>query len=320
MAKRGVIILAIGEKQGSTIYGNLAFNLALSLKSNCDVDITLLYSDKSISELRSFHLAYFDKFIKVPKECFTQGSKLQYQKAKTYLYWLSPYDETIYIDADALWMPYYIPKDAKWRNNDERYYIYQYTRDIDALFDSLKGKHYTAAVGGLLDIKTGTGKMGYTHWRANTKQTMDTIIPYYNLTEGLLPQYQTTFQYFEKTDKAERVFKKALEIYEDDDKPCNRWADGFPDEFCFNVASCIEGLQPDISFMPVFVEFIHGKIINQKSLYERYSIFTNCGAKVSGNVKLHYNNLAKRYCDLNNIPYTFYHVDKRNVLTERLHG
>ena len=97
---RGVIILALGH----AYWGRWAYNLAMSLKYTCpEIKITLLYCGNGITHIADRTL--FDKVIEVPSKYYTTHGRVQYLKAKTALYKLSPYSETIYLDADMIWLP-----------------------------------------------------------------------------------------------------------------------------------------------------------------------------------------------------------------------
>ena len=52
------------------MYGNYAFNLALSIrKYNKEIPIYLMYENTAISELTAKELTYFNGFIKAEKRC-----------------------------------------------------------------------------------------------------------------------------------------------------------------------------------------------------------------------------------------------------------
>ncbi len=97
---KGILIIALGHAQ----YGRMALNLALSLRFTSKLPIALAHDNGAITHI-SGHLDKFDKLIEVPEKYYMRKGNKEYIKAKTHIYNLSPFDETIYLDADTLWLP-----------------------------------------------------------------------------------------------------------------------------------------------------------------------------------------------------------------------
>ena len=79
--KHGIIIIALGYP----LYGNTAFNLALSIKSKCkDVPIALAIEEDnlSISDLTEREVGFFDHYLTVPAKHYTVNGKKEYQRSK----------------------------------------------------------------------------------------------------------------------------------------------------------------------------------------------------------------------------------------------
>jgi len=101
-ASFGIIIAALD----SPYYGNYAFQLALSLKhTDPTVSISLLCNEAGKRHLTEDKLSVFDKVLKVNNVAVTSKGRPATLKFKTYLYDVSPYDHTLYLDADTLWLP-----------------------------------------------------------------------------------------------------------------------------------------------------------------------------------------------------------------------
>ena len=74
---KGIVIIALGYP----LYGNAAFNLALSLKNTSpEIPIALVYEPNAISKLSSRELTYFDEFIKLDEKFYTINGSKQYQR------------------------------------------------------------------------------------------------------------------------------------------------------------------------------------------------------------------------------------------------
>ena len=289
--QRGVFIIALGYE----MYGELAFNLAMSLKTNSpNIHITVLYSKSSIKSLRKWHLNYFDNMIECPADVYKVGKSNQYQRAKLYTYRFSPYEETIYLDADVVWNP---------------------DRKVESFFETIDNVDFTVCNKGYYSPKyKHHEKNGYTYWGS-----AEQIANYFKL-ENRLYQCQTTFFYFKRNEKIEEMFKKALEVYDDPKAPCCQWAGGKPDEFCFNVAMSQCNIRPHkFNYMPVYIQFTDG-IRGKDYILDYYWVTSNCGNRVHVTVAKLYNNLVHKYCVINKIPDRFYHTNKKELIPERQHG
>ena len=94
MLKQGIILIATGHAQ----YGNLAYNLALSIKSVEQVDIAVIWSDSSLSHLTEEQLKVFDYKIELPVDYRTGfGVKLHLDQ-------LTIFEKTLCFDVDMLWL------------------------------------------------------------------------------------------------------------------------------------------------------------------------------------------------------------------------
>lgn len=309
---RGIVIVAVGEKGSKSdysLYGRLAFNLAMSIKTNTPTaKITLLYTNAAIESLRDVHLAWFDSFIEIPQEYYKQNEINHYHKVKFWAYALSPYDKTMYIDADALWLPY--------MNGS----AFVNARDINKLFDRLAGIPFTGCMGRYYDVLKKTTIGNKYMWWLRKGATLDDLCKHHNITSGFIPAIQSSFMYFEKGEVAAKIFADAKRLYEEDDTLCGHWANGKPDEYFFNVAYAYSGLVPDINIFPVYIEFVEGKIINIKKIVEAWDIYSNCGANSSASIKQTYNYIVEYYCKKNNVLERFFHQDKGKLITERKNG
>ena len=151
---QGVILCAVGHHY----WGKLAENLAMSLKSSCpELKITLAKAGNVNIEMRNL----FHKVVNIPENYYHIGEKQEMLMIKAYLDKLSPYDRTIYLDCDTLWLP---------------------QRSIDGLFKELKGNLITMQNRSFQSIENPT--KGFGVW-AETQDVIDAYKfkqgKYYNL-------------------------------------------------------------------------------------------------------------------------------------------
>lgn len=94
MLKNGIILIATGTPG----YGNMAYNLALSIKMLEDIPIALIYDSTSLGHLTDDQLKVFNNLIPVP-ENLPAGFGL-----KLHLDQLTPFEHTLFLDVDMLWL------------------------------------------------------------------------------------------------------------------------------------------------------------------------------------------------------------------------
>lgn len=96
--KTGVLLIACGVD----FYFQMAANLAMSLKySDSNLPIHLVYHG-DLSKINN-RLHFFDSMSEAPQETFMKQGRKRYFKVKTHIYDLSPFDNTVFLDADLIW-------------------------------------------------------------------------------------------------------------------------------------------------------------------------------------------------------------------------
>jgi alpha-N-acetylglucosamine transferase len=241
----GVVIIALGHG----LYAKFAYNSALSLfNSNKNIPITIITEESCISEIgeRIDDLKKIGvSFVYVnTDECLIDGVK-NYQLFKLKVYDLSPYDTTLYLDADTIINPH---------------------KDVGDIFGKCVNRDFQtlcAAVWHAGDKRLHGKK--YTHWG---KQ--DEIIRYHKLTFPYFYQTQSSAVLFTKSEQVKKLYKTAHEIYLDRSLPCIKWAGGYPDEYCFNVALNILEMQMIYPFTPIHGVNTNGDIISYNNFKERF--------------------------------------------------
>ena len=96
----GILLIGIGHKN----YGCMAANLAMSLRANgCDLPITLVTQPETITRLDDAYKALFTDIKYIEPHCYTLNDNTEcYIKAKAHMDELTPYDYTLFIDADVI--------------------------------------------------------------------------------------------------------------------------------------------------------------------------------------------------------------------------
>lgn len=211
-----MLILAYGDKY----YLRAAFALLCSIRAYYPTTMVHLEYDSSWTELSpedTQMVEAFDSF----------GRRIQFNRAHIYLPKLSldqwtPFERTLYIDADALIFPAF-PGECK-------NLVKQYEKIYPA-FLRLNSDIPIPAINGLL-LKSGQKKGGPIYHFHGVE---DEIMKYYDL--EVLPSTSTGIVYFEKNMDTWVFFMKARQIYHDPFAPAFSLPEntGRADEFPFNV-------------------------------------------------------------------------------------
>jgi len=232
---KGIIMLAMGNP----LYGNLAFNLVLTIKATNRTIPIILYTDHTaLAHLTDSHKALFTEIRTVPTDYYIYNNKVMYFRAKSRLYDLSPFDHTIWLDADIAMI--------QGKNVADFF-------DIDSDF--------VAQTYNLIDMDTGDKTID-TPFHNMIWGQPDKIKRYYKLPDKtILPQINSSIIIFKKGDVAGTMFDKVKELYENPTPPCDNFRGEFPDEFFFHVAGAITGIMtPEIPFTPLYGDHEFGHL------------------------------------------------------------
>lgn len=291
----GIIIAALDNPY----YGNYAFQLAISLKhSDPSVSIALLCNEAGKGHLTEDKLIIFDKILKVNDIAVTSNGRQATLKFKTYLYQISPFNTTLYIDADTL----FLPKKS----------VTQMIKEIpeDCLF--------TIQNRGYIDLKESSDEQlnsRFIIW-ANSKHIKDN----YNLKEGKLFNLSSELIYFKKDPKIEKLFKDAQKEFDNVKVIYEDFNGSVPDELPFSIAMIKNGIYPHlVNWRPFYWEAFDKKRLLRDSttLFAQYY-----GVSFGGNfqeelIKKFYNNLVRFYANAWGLQNIFPLKDKRSFLPNR---
>lgn len=276
---RGIILLATG----APFYGRMAYNLAVSIKAAGPIDITVLHSGRGLSHLSAKQLQIFDKIIEIKDESFA---------AKLHLLDYTPYDQTLYLDADMLWLPGKTP---------------------DQLFDELEGISFTSITEGYYDYEAGAdyGNKMYHYW-TDPLEAKDL----HKLT-GKFYQWRSEVMYF--TKGASKLFNLAKKIYKNPKVKVKQFAGHIPDELALNIAASKLGIEPhEYKWRPGFWHRLHGEGTGLPAIVNDYYLLSVGGNFASGTMKTCYNNVCKAAHRKLGLQYLFTLQSKKSVLPDRI--
>lgn len=280
---RGVLLLALGNPY----YGNFAVQLARSIKAvDPSMSVSVAYSGAVLSHN---NVLPFDNLIEVPVEYFYTNGLPDYIKAKTYLYELSPYKHTIFIDADVIWLPQKPITD-----------LFNEFKNIDITFSN-RGKQ-----------KVSEAKDGFIHWAKPSD-----ITRVYGET-GWLYNLASEFIYWRRNKKIEKFFKVVQEVYIDPQIEYKKFAHHLPDELAFEIAMIKTGLYPhDENFIPFYWEQFERKAMPVHEMYTKYYGYSMGGNVNTSSQEQIYNNLANHYNSKFKVSGYFPAKSKNSWLNER---
>lgn len=272
---RGVITMAVGS--GS--YGRMALNLAVSIKRNSSIPIALIYTPSAVKDIQPL-LSYFDHLIEMPD---TANPVRTCMNLKVRLNDKSPFQKTMFLDADCIITP---------------------THKVDELFDKVEGQPFTA-------YNTHQYKLSeepydkYNHW-AEPKEVMR-VFGLSSDTE--MPQINSSFLYWEKGLKSDRIFSEAKKVMRSGIKH-DKFRDEFPDELAFNVACAITNTYPHKKkFKPIYLNILN-ETISKEYIIENYPCMSVIGTKTDSRIVQYYNDFVSYYFDLEGIVIKNYFTPK----------
>lgn len=283
---KGVVILALGD----AYYGTWALNLAVSIKYSCpETNITLLWQGNGLLHI-SQHIHNFDKIVEVPKHITDRHGLQSLLRAKVCLYELSPYDETIFIDADVIWFP----------NKD---------KGINLVFESLKDVDFTMGCRSKNDLSNTDPRLIWC--------TVDEMKKTYG--EVNIYNLSSEFIYFKKTERIKEFFEEAKKYFDEPNVEYVRFAGSVPDELAFQIAMIKTAVEPHKEkYLPFYWEQYEKQNKELQQLYKEdfygYSIGGSTLLPMQVNV---YNTLAKVYAANFGFKFPMLCKSKRELFTNR---
>lgn len=276
--KRGILLIALGHSN----YRHMAITLAASIR---DSDPGLQICLASDQDYGTDQPGLFDLFKLIPKKFYQVKGENEYIKSKLYMYELSPFEETIFLDVDQIVIP---------------------GRKLSPVFQELAGIDITCSNTGLAESSVWVDL-------AEVKNIYGADKQFWN--------FHSEFFYFKKCDRVAGYFKAAQKIYAKTNlKTAKKFGHGrMADELAFQLASLETGIYPHkINWIPNFWFNRHkdlaGRYPYQLNDFLTYSIGGN---HLPPFIKAQYNILSKSLFTRLKRSGPYQVTDKRTFLPER---
>lgn len=267
---------------GNPFYGRMAYNLAVSIKAVEDFPVTVLHNGGALSHLSDEQRGVFDSIEITPSSFSAKLCLLDY----------TPYDKTLYLDADMVWLPGKKPSD---------------------LFNELDKVDFTAITEGYYDYKSGTdyGNSGYHYW-VNPLEAKEA----YGLTDKFY-QWRSEVMYF--TKQATELFELAKNVYASPKVKVRKFANTTPDEMAINIAAAKLNIDPHkFKWTPAYWHRLHGEGALLNTLLNKYYLLSVGGNFASRVMKDSYNNVCKAAHRKLGLRFLFLLQSKKSVMPDRI--
>lgn len=277
-------ILIIATK--SAFYGRMAYELANSIKAlEAAANVCLVADSAALAHLTPAQCEIFSQVLPAPD--------VPPFRLKLCAYDLSPFDRTLFLDADTIWLPKKTPAQ---------------------LFAELAPLEFTGITEGFYDLDNGNeyAPTKYHYWCDPMEAKAA-----YKLT-GRFYRWRTELLYFKKCATAKKLFALAQKIYDAPKIKPQMFAGGVvPDELAINIAACKIGVHPHVQqWQPVYWARIHKpKLLPQ--LMNEYYLYSAGGNWATGEMQKTYNTVAAAAHKKNGSQFIFTLASKKSSLKER---
>lgn len=294
--EKGILLIALGHP----IYGKMAAALAASIKvTKTEIPIVLYCNEQSKSRLMEGEKKLFDQMHIMPEEYYKTNGIERFLKAKTFVYDLSPFDETIFLDVDMIWNPKKKPED---------------------LFEELNNLDFTMCNEGYVDFASGINKLkpNYTFWfdlaEFRTKYSRNRRI-----INNKLYQLRSEFVYFKKNKRMEKYFTTVKDLYDNPQIEVTYVGNGLADEYAYNVASCLMAIYPHVDYYsPMYWYYKYtSKKPSRGEILKDFYLISMGGNKSDKFSEDFYNDIAASSYQQLGLYNAHKHINKQKVLTER---
>lgn len=262
--EKGIVIVVCGH----SYYGRFAYNLAVTIKAVENFPIAVLYNGAALNHLSEEQLGMFDYIIKIDDSVAANTT------CKLYAPQYTPFEKTLLLDADTLWLPNRSPSD---------------------LFNEVKDFHFASITEG----KESDVNPNYFFW-ADTGE----IRQKYQI-KSEIHQWRSEVVYFDA--EGAEVINRALEICLNHGlNSVSNFAHAVPDELGINIAAAEMGVLPhQYKWQPSYWPNMTGGIIKWgKALHDNHYLISFGSNTASGQLK-------KTYSDITQV--AFYKLGKQNV-------
>jgi len=287
IAERGIVIIALGNPQ----YGRMAANLAASIRyKDREVNIHLVYSGDALNHLTDQHKSMFSTFAECPKEFYTKNGKEVFLKAKTCIYELSPFEETILFDADMICFP---------------------VKPISQMFDEFREVDFTIQNRGFCELSKDELSKTYSLWC-----DINEVKKVYQTT-GRFYQLASEFIYFKRTEENQKYFSLAREVFDNPKVKATEFGMDIPDELAFDIASAVLAHYPHKDNYVVVYWSIADKQMQWTDILHKYWGYSIGGNVIPESTLQRYNQLAQSQARGLGLPFHYKAYNKKTWNKQR---
>lgn len=278
---RGILIIV----NGHPYYGRQAYNLAVTIKANQEIPIAVAFGGTALNHLSEKQMEIFDHIIELPADApKNSGVKLS-------AYDVTPFKETLVLDADMLWLP---------------------NKNPSELFEEVKDAEFTAITEGYHD-GDDKGNPFYFYWA-----DVSEIRKVYKV-DGKIFQWRSEVMYFKKTPRVAKMFKEAKKIFANPRlTSVKQYAGGVPDELAINIAAAIHGFEPhEEKWQPAFWWKLNRSIVPDFPTLYGYYLASFGSNTATQTIKKLYDRIMKAASYKKGHQHVFPLMSKRDYLPER---
>lgn len=268
---RGILLIAAGHPY----YGRMAMNLAVSIKSQFpETKIAIAHAGRGISHVERLpeFSSVIDLIVPIPEKCFyNKDQRPEWIKTKLHLPELTPFDETIFLDADMLWL----------------------NKNPADVFEELAAEEFVVNNNAFIEIKDGILSReleGFSAW-----SNLEEVFKVYQLDNTRYYSIHSEMMYFKKTAAVHDLFATAQEIYMQPKVSSVVFAGAIPDEFALEIAIAqLNIVFPTTPYRPVYWEAVEGKWLDIKGcINSGYYAYSVAGNGYNFHIKKQYDHHAK---------------------------
>ncbi len=256
----------------------MAFNLALGVRLYNETPICLITTKGNLQFISEVKRGYFNHIIELEPKDYTLKGVQNHVINKFKLYELTPFDETIYLDADSVW--------CKGRNANE---LFEQFKDVDFGFTTYDKE----------EVFPITSERSI-FW-CKEGNCINDFNKFFDMNQdALFYHLQASFLYFKKSETAKQIFDLALEIFQKRDFEFREWAGGMPDELAFDLALAILNYKTDNFYYDnIFYYPLNAnkkvRINDLPEIYKNYFYISLAGHEMHVDFISLYNRLTKYY-------------------------
>ena len=289
MDNTGILLIAVGHKN----YGQLVGSLAASIRANnCQIPIHLVYEQDTITRLDAQYLALFTSKSIIPIECITHKENTCYIKSKVHMYDLSPFENTLFLDADILML-----------NNGKINQVFEDLKDVDFTIKHSGGKKFT-------DESITKDSM---QW-ANLLEVKEA----YNFTNEMIWNVHSEFIWWKKNKENKKLFDLWIKNFENLKVKNIEFGGCIPDELPLWISMCQLNTQLiSEKYHPIFWPMDSVKIMRITDLKVDYVGLSIGGNSIAEVQKNNYDILVGLYAKILNLRYKFLCQPKKKWVAER---